>query len=313
MYALVCWLLEQLRRMFNWAYRAVRQGEKLVLILGDTSVRSHDFMLAWEASCRARQSLEIDFLRTNDGLTEFVVSGLRGASSALRVIGTDIWPMTQLRTRQMDSFTLLVRLVDAGEYNAPNRTDVLHLCWAWRRAFPQLPQAVVQSMVPWLAPGRLADEQQQLCALLRWASEEMGPSIHVVVVLCNTEKLIREWSSAIRTPERSEAVSGVARHFSTKSKFSDAGGLIVQSVRRRFQEEAERACDALYTQGAAAAVRAGASPLAAAAPYVRVLVAPVLDYQTGRYGRSFFFRELTYLAVQHTPHSAHETFGISST
>ena len=145
-------LRSRMRRAWTSVWQAVERltrQEQVVLVLGSPGVESQSFLSAWAA---AHHNTRVE-MHASDGLQAIewvIVSG----GKSLRLLGTDHgragWPLPRVldaALHWLDDSARLVLLVDATAFARPSRTDKKHLCWAWRRAFPQLPEALVRDII----------------------------------------------------------------------------------------------------------------------------------------------------------------------
>ena len=215
-------------------------------------------------------------------------------------------------------------LVDASRFPVPSSRARVLLCWAWRHAFPEVPEAVVREIAGLLPPGELDDELLQLRRLLDTSIDIFGCEAHCAVVLCNAERLPAQLAAAspcaraalLTADERAAAAtegeaaadssvgSGVVPSSKRLRAEHAAASRCLLAARRRFQEEADAICDELHARSVRAHRGTDALLIATAAPQARVLVAPDLSMgglASGRRGSNIFFHELTFLACRRLP------------
>ena len=222
----------------------------------------------------------------------------------------------------------LLLLVDVGRHDAPSARDLTMLGWAWRHAFPALPVEVslrprlsppsprrssptcllgpvqvVQHIGRMLAPGELRDEHRVFIDLIRSLAAD-GATSPLYVVLCYRDAAFEgggyrpaSWhgtpGSRHRPPQLYLPPNNIAAGGGERSPRSAA--LLLNRVRRRFEECAEAECDALLAEGVASAQRAGGTLVATAAPRSRMVIfAPSLVRRAGRRGLDAFFSALSY-------------------
>ena len=179
---------------------------------------------------------------------------------------------------------------------------------------------VVQHIGRMLAPGELRDEHRVFIDLIRSLAAD-GATSPLYVVLCYRDAAFEggyrpaSWHGTPGSRHRTGGSGarpgggGAPRkrppqlYLPLGNIVCSGGGersprsaaLLLNRVRRRFEECAEAECDALLAEGVASAQRAGGTLVATAAPRSRMVIfAPSLVRRAGRRGLDAFFSALSY-------------------
>jgi hypothetical protein len=227
-----------------------------------------------------------------------------GSSSEHHVRGGDLSALAAERLLHETESTSVLLLVDAARVLAP-RADELHLlCWAWRHAFPQLPEELIRQIARWLPPGLLSDECESLAPMLEGLAERHGPgSFQASVVLCNFDGLIARAEGCREHPAIWRAISERIQQDRSRStrpnsssrgkpwldtgdvemrRLSDDSALAIASqlrglATRKLRVSLEWARAAAAERAAALSRRAGTDFALVTAPQSFVMCAPELD------------------------------------
>jgi len=197
-------------------------------------------------------------------------------------------------------------LVDVQYYEASCSLDRVLLCWAWRHAFPSLPEEVVRNIAEHhLSPGALRDECTVLPLLVRRLAERRGGSdLELCIVLCNAAALVAsETPAAVAAPDSLPLLSNAA----ASRRLQHARGLLADAAYSAAVAEVDKA--------EREALRAGsyAGFLPVTTPTTPILIAPDLapastsrrrpilhpprlwSHQGHRLCQVIFFQELAFL------------------
>lgn len=179
----------------------VLNQETRVLVCG-AGVEASSFVEAWGCAVGAHR----DLTESNGVLIRRPAIGMLDAmplNAAVRLCAADIssvvrgeehWkPVAALgKTGALPQrpAARAVLLVDLKRFEQPSACDKVLLCWAWKHAFPDIPEAIVRMMAEGaLSPGKLRDERQLLRPLLSALSDGHRENFLLSIVLCNGDEL----------------------------------------------------------------------------------------------------------------------------
>lgn len=242
--------------------------ETQVLICSLGSIETSSFVDAWirviGLDSNTLSSCAGVLIRPSSTLMHTIPPG-----TAVRLCPTQLGPI--LRGEPNFEGTRVLLLVDVTKFNRPSTTDKVLLCWAWKHAFPDVPEAVVRMMSEdgHLSPGHLRDERQLIRPLLSSLAQHGGSTnIQLSIILCNASLLLAS-EPACTSPLAAGAQAAPPRH-PTASR-------MLHQARSAIMEAANVAIEAIQAQCLAEAARMGQlNFVAAVTPRVHVLVAPDL-------------------------------------